>query len=202
MSSEPDAPGDDIDELLAAGPAQGEGAARGRGGKDALQRRLAVLDDFWGHADPGVFAWADAPPATRYAALVRTQRFVEWLIATFDVREIKPCWTLHPAVVAELWALERLHHATHTLAADDPGAPVVFYNQVPTTRARLRTDTGMDSCTAIEHTVTVRELPDRVAARRATYETTERWTAVWAWPDVDDAGESVTPPVHARRTLR
>jgi hypothetical protein len=188
----------DIDALL-TGALPATGPAPGRGGKsdDVIARRLALLVDFWGHDDPGVFAWQDATPATRHAALVRVQRFTEWLIATFDVREIKPCWTLHPAVVAELWALERLHHATH-VAALDPSGPVVFYNQVPTTRARLRTDTGMDACTSSEHTVQVREVPDRVRARRATYETSERWTATWAWPDIDDAGETAPVPPHAR----
>lgn len=194
----------DIDALLGltpsthpAPPARDGVPAGGGKPADVLARRAALLVDFWGHDDPGVFAWQDATPATRHAALVRVQRFTEWLIATFDVREIKPCWTAHPAVVAELWALERLHHATHT-ATLDPSAPVVFYNQVPTTRARLRTDTGMDACTSTEHTVAVREVPERVQARRATYDTSERWTASWAWPDLDDAGENVPTPPHAR----
>ncbi|WP_263119342.1 hypothetical protein [Cellulomonas sp. RIT-PI-Y] len=192
----------DIDALLGGAPPLSSPAAHA-GGKpeDVVARRLAVLVDFWGHEDPGVFAWQDAKPATRHAALVRVQRFTEWLIATFDVREIKPCWVLHPAVVAELWALERLHHATHTVTTD-PSAPVVFYNQVPTTRARLRTDTGMDSCTATEHTVQVREVADRVQARRASYDTSERWTASWAWPQVDDAGEAVPAPAHANGGTR
>jgi hypothetical protein len=193
---------DDIDQLLAGPPSPPAGAATGgdrRGrGTDVTAGRVARLEEFWGHPDPGVFSWLDAPVATRYAAIVRTQRFTEWLIATFDAREIKPCWTAHPVAVLELWALERLYHHTHTMSADEPSAPEVFYNQVPTSRARLLTDSGMDACTHSEHNVPVRELPERVEARRATYETAERWTASWAWPDVDDAGQTVTPPAHTR----
>ncbi|GHS89265.1 hypothetical protein AGMMS50218_15130 [Actinomycetota bacterium] len=192
----------DIDDLLdGPTPPPGPGPMAPAKRKDPATQRLTMLTDFWGHEDPGVFSWADTPPAIRHTALVRTQRFVEWFIATFDTREITPCWMNHPAAVAELWALERLHHATHTLAATDPAAPIVFYNQVPTTRARLRTDTGMDACTC-EHTVPVRELPERVRDRRATYATNERWTATWAWPDVDDAGQATTTPPHARGTTR
>lgn len=191
----------DIDDLLGPQPPHRPSSSPAGKAPDVVQRRLALLDDFWGHPDPGVFSWADAPYAIRTAALLRTQRFSEWLIAAFDVREIKPCWTQHPSVVAELWALERLHHATHTTTTD-PSAPTVFYNQLPSTRARLRTDTGMDACTATEHTVPVRELAERVAARRATYQTSERWTASWAWPDVDDAGDSVTAPAHCQVEAR
>ncbi|RMI13223.1 hypothetical protein [Cellulomonas triticagri] len=198
-------PGDraDLEDLLAEPASPAPRPRSGRKGTagpgvDPVERRLVLLTEFWGHGDPGVFAWMDADPATRHAALIRLARFVEWVISTFEVREIKPCWTAHPSVVVELWALERLHHATHVTNADDGAAPVVFYNQLPVTRARLRTDTGMDACTTTDHTVPVRELADRVAARRATYDTTERWTATWAWPSVDDAGESVVPPPHAQ----
>ncbi|MBD3781227.1 MAG: hypothetical protein IE923_18445 [Micrococcales bacterium] len=187
---------DDIDDLLGEQPH----APASAGGKpeDEVKRRLAVLAEFWGHPDPGVFSWQDAPDATRWAALIRVQRFTEWLIATFDVREIKPCWTLHPGVVAELWALERLHHATHVVSTD-PGGPVAFLNQLPTTRARLRTDTGMDTCSSTDHTVPMRELAERVDARRAPYEVGDRFTAAWAWPSVDDAGQPVPAPLHTRR---
>jgi hypothetical protein len=192
---------DDIDGLLSGEPTHAR-ASSGRGkGEDVIAQRLMMLTEFWGHPDPGVFSWLDAPPAALHAARVRTQRFTEWLIATFDAREIKPCWTAHPLAVLELWALERLYHQTHT-ATDDPAAPVVFYNQVPSTRARLHTDSGMDACTQTEHTVPVRELPDRVAARRATYDTAERWTASWVWPDTDDAGQSISAPADARTSPR
>ncbi|MEG3614651.1 hypothetical protein [Isoptericola haloaureus] len=159
--------------------------------------------------DPGVFSWMDADVATRAAAMQRLDRFVEWLCATFAFGEvITPCWSLHPAIVQELWALERYHRLAH-----DDGAnlaePVRWLNQLASTRTRLGAEWRARACD-YQHVEPIAEAASRIAERRGYY-LVDYWPdgeipledppggfawQRWSWPDVDESGAEITPPDH------
>lgn len=193
---------DAVSDLIGAaaqhgGPSSPVGGEQGGGKKDdPVAFRIAALEVFYGHPDPGVFSWMDASEAEQFAAMARVARFVEWLRAVFALHELTPCWSLHPGVVLELWALERLHHATH-VETTEPSAPTAFYNQLAVVRARLRTEGEMSTCRT-EHTPPIPEPVEAVERRRATYDVPERVSARWAWPGIDDAGLAVPDPGTAR----
>lgn len=161
--------------------------------------------------DAGVFSWMDAAPSTITAAMQRVDRFVEWLCATFAFGEVlTPCWCLHPAVVQELWALERYHRLAHDVAAN-LAEPVRWLNQLAVTRARLGSEWRARGC-EYQHADPVVEAATRVAERRGYY-IADYWPdgevpvedppggfdwQRWSWPEVDESGAPISLPDHVR----
>ena len=156
--------------------------------------------------DPAVFSWMDAPAPVIAAAMQRLDRFVEWLCATFAFGEvITPCWSLHPAIVQELWALERYYRLAFDAGAN-MAEPVRWLNQLAGTRARLGGEWRARGC-EYTHTEPIAEAANRVAVRRGYY-LADYWPGGeiplddppggftwqrWSWPDVDESGAEITP---------
>lgn len=186
---------------------------RSQGGRQATTRQLQIEAMFPIPTDPGVISWMDAADVTRAAAMQRLDRFVEWLCATFAMHEVlTPCWSRHPAIVVELWALERYFTAT-CVEGDNKAEPARWLNQLAATRARLNTDWRARGC-EYGHTEPIAEDADRVAARRAHY-AEHYWPAGivpqpsegghpwqrWTWPPTDEALSPIAAPVHARSAM-
>lgn len=164
--------------------------------------------------DPGVFSWMDAADATRAAAMQRLDRFVEWLCATFAMHEVlTPCWSRHPAIVFELWALER-HFTAACIEGDNKADVARWLNQLAATRGRLNTEWRARNC-EYGHVDPVAEDAGRVAARRADY-AAHYWPIGdvpeppdggghpwqrWTWPATDEALTPIAKPVHARTAM-
>lgn len=157
--------------------------------------------------DPGVFSWMDAEPPIIAAAMQRLDRFVEWLCATFAFGEvITPCWSAHPAIVQELWALERYYRLAHDAGAN-LAEPVRWLNQLAATRTRLGAEWRARGC-EYQHVEPIAEAANRVAERRGFY-LADYWPdgeiplddppggfvwQRWAWPASDESGTEISPP--------
>jgi hypothetical protein len=189
----------------AAGPAAGGGsgaaapAASGTPAQPAdRQARAAVIDAAYRvPVDAGVFSWMDADPVQVAGATARTARFVEWLSAVFEVREIPACWSAHPAIMFELWALERFHRQVF-VTGEDLSGPVAWCNQLAAVRARLREEYKAAACqTEAGHQNPIGKTTTSVRARRARYTSSDSGGAQpvltwWGWPATDDANQPVT----------
>ena len=189
------------DRVTAAGGfTGGPGAVPAPGAPPRVERMYPIP------VDPGVFSWLDADESTRAAALQRLDRFVEWLCATFAMNDVLTgCWRRHPAVVAELWALERYFVAAH-VEGDNKAEPARWLNQLAVTRGRLGSDWRAHGC-EYSHQERVAEAEARVATRREQYLTDyameptqveakqEPWRR-WAWPHTDESGARILAPEH------
>jgi hypothetical protein len=174
----------------------------GSAGKRQEQRSaLAQIDEMYTAPDPGVFSFMDADAATRAAAFQRLDRFVEWLVAAFGMSEVTACWREHPAMVLELWALERYYVAMF-VESDNKSDPIKWVNQLASTRTRLRGEYRPARC-GMEHFDPIGESAERVRQRRghyvADFDVDQGTWARWAWPPVDDALQPVTAPEHVIR---
>lgn len=164
------------------------------------QVRAQVIEAAHVLPDVGVFSWMDADAVQVASAFARTARFVEWLSAVFEVREIPKCWPEHPPIVVELWALERFHRQVF-VTGEDLSGPVTWLNQLAVVRARLREEYKASGCqTESGHQDPVGKNPSTVTARRDRYTRVHGGNAAvvtwWGWPDLDDAGQPVTTPDH------
>jgi len=125
--------------------------------------------------------WAEATDEELDNFRRSLERFVEWLIAVYNVPAtvIPNCWQDHPDLVHELWALERLHHRTHA-DPNDPSGPNHFTGTWAIVRDRLH-HLYANACSDA-HQVDL-TLPDaaRAAERTARYLTSADERA-WAWP--------------------
>ena len=65
---------------------------------------------------PKVSWWATANDNQLAQWMDELAYWVEWLVATYELNHnfVPACWTLHPALVQELWALQCLHVLNHT----------------------------------------------------------------------------------------
>lgn len=123
-----------------------------------------------------IFWWATGKANEIEASMEYTAVFVEWLIAVYDLdRNIIPaCWTSHPDLVQELWALAMAHRAAHT--SDDGWAPIQWAGYLDTTRRRLKERDGTKTCMR-EHKAPLGDAYQD--ARRATY---PHRIPDWTWP--------------------
>ncbi len=196
-----------------AATALADAARRPQARRRTNARQAQVEAMFPISSDPGVFSWMDAADATRTAAMQRLDRFVEWLCAVFAMHEVlTPCWSRHPAVVFELWALER-HFTAACIEGDNKAEVARWLNQLGATRVRLNTEWRARDC-EYGHADPVAEDPARVAARRAHYaahfwptgdvpepsEGGHIWQR-WTWPPTDEALIPIAKPVHTRTAM-
>ena len=109
------------------------------------------------------------------------ERFVEWLIAVYDPGPtvIPDCWQDHPALVYELWALERLCLMAHS-DPNNPSGPGHFTGTWAVTRDRLRA-LYANTCSGGHQPNLVQPDAQRAATRVAQYVTTTADRS-WAWP--------------------
>lgn len=123
-----------------------------------------------------IFWWATATPVELATSLEYTATFVEWLIAVYQIpRTLIPvCWTAHPDLVQELWALAMSHRAAHE---DQQGmGPAQWAGYLDNTLRRLRDRDETNTCTPT-HTPPLAD--NHRDARRATYGSP---IPTWSWP--------------------
>jgi hypothetical protein len=165
----------------AAASAPADPAGQGAGHADATtafgeaplvdrDARRALIDAAYAvPSDVGVFSWMDADPVQVAGATTHTARFVERLSAVFEVREIPACWSAHPAIVFELWALERFYRQVF-VTGEDLSGPVAWCNQLAAVRARLREEYKAAACqTEAGHQDPIGKRATSVHTRRARY---------------------------------
>ncbi len=160
-----------VDDLLDSLDAGGAGSETGEdGGGPASSPRPGGRRVFW---------WAKGEDADLQVTWYRLEYFVEWLFAVYapSAQEIPDCWTRHPDVVQELWALMLAHDAWHA-SEEDPLGPIQFAGQWAQTRTRLQLRPDGAVCASSGHRPGIRA--DDTAERRGSYPVPRPYG--WAWP--------------------
>jgi len=111
--------------------------------------------------------------------------WTEWLITTYELHHdlVPACWTLHPGLVQELWALRCLHALNHQPGSGPntlPG-PITFAASFAAWRERIRLMfPNLESCRTGHQPF----LGDNYqTARREQYPHTAQ-DFRWRWPEV------------------
>lgn len=91
---------------------------------------------------PKVSWWATATDDQLAQWMDELSYWVEWLVATYELNHnfVPACWTLHPALVQELWALHCLHVLNHMGGAGSNAlaGPITFAASFASWRERIR----------------------------------------------------------------
>jgi hypothetical protein len=106
-----------------------------------------LLDELDGPLD-----WTALDAAEAAAAWTALAHWVRWLANRYevDVREIPPCWPLHPPLVEELSALRTAHRAAFT-PDGHPSGPLDWHHSLASVRARLRDYVARTGCRLDTH---------------------------------------------------
>jgi hypothetical protein len=95
----------------------------------------------------GPLDWTALDAAEATATWTALAHWVRWLADRYevDVREIPPCWPLHPPLVEELSALRTAHRAAFT-PDGHPSGPLDWHHSLSGCRGRLRDYVARTGC--------------------------------------------------------
>lgn len=134
---------------------------------------------------PKVSWWATATPAQINEWMADLTYWTEWLITTYELHHdlVPACWTLHPGLVQELWALRCLHALNHQpgSGANALPGPITFAASFAAWRERIKVMfPNFESCRT-GHKPFLGDSYE--ATRRAQYPYTAQ-DFRWRWPEV------------------